>query len=58
MSRFPSLPWTDAAAKFLEGTPNLYLTLSLFGLALIFVLVAWLGKPWLKALVIAWALLP
>lgn len=58
MSKIPSLPWTDAAAKWLEGQPNLFITLALVGLALIVVLVAIYGKPWLKALTLAWLLLP
>lgn len=58
MSRFPSLPWTDAAARWLEGTPSTFLSLALVGLAIILVCVAIWGKPWLKALALAWLLLP
>lgn len=58
MSKFPSLPWTDAAAQWLEGTPNVLLMLALLVIAGLCIYAAFAASPSVKALVIAWILLP
>lgn len=56
--RFPTLPWTDAAAHWLSGAPNTMLTLALVAFAAFSLWIAFKASPLVKALVIAWFLLP
>ena len=56
--KFPQFPWTDAAARWLGGAPDLVLTGLLIVAAVIIGLIALRAHPALKALALAYILLP